>query len=343
MPSLIIQERGTENAWSHECAEAAITIGRHASNTIQLPASGVSRRHAKIISEGENLYLIDLESGNGTSLNGTHLKANEKNLLCIGDTILIDSYDIRVNSGEVTFKGFVDDEVTENDILEIKLLKKVLTALDRDISPSIEVLNGTGEGKKIFLAEENAEVTIGRDPECEFPLNEHVISRRHAQISRRWGGISIRDLESKNGTFVNSRRVVEEFLHDGDRIALGTIVFMFRNPQEINLANLEELQPKNKPQEVSPSDIPGIDESSEPAIEEEAPSTDEAQEQTPQEEERDDWNDAERDEPQLNDYPTPKPKKDSTKILTLFEMGMIGLGGIILLLAILTIVNILFS
>jgi pSer/pThr/pTyr-binding forkhead associated (FHA) protein len=80
-------------------------------------------------------------------------------------------------------------------------------------------------------------------------------------ISKKWGGITIRDLESKNGTFKNNRRIAEDYLHDGDRIALGTIVMQFRNPQEINIARLpESTQPKFQPTQIDPNTIPLITE-----------------------------------------------------------------------------------
>ncbi|HPQ81432.1 MAG TPA: FHA domain-containing protein, partial [bacterium] len=259
MPRLTIQERGKNQSWVHECAEEVITIGRLDDNVVQLRSQGVSRNHAKILSEGDNHFLVDMKSGNGTLLNGMPLVPLEKNLLRAGDIVTIDAFDLQFHESALEARGQDDDEVTDSEILEVKLLKKVLTALDKEMVPSIEVLNGAAEGKKIFFTDEMHELVIGRDPECDFSINEYVMSRRHAKVMKRWGGIAIRDMESKNGTFVNNRRVVEEFLHDGDRVALGTIVMLFRNPQEINLAALSEAKPRYRPAEVSPDEIPGLE------------------------------------------------------------------------------------
>jgi pSer/pThr/pTyr-binding forkhead associated (FHA) protein len=344
MPTLIIQERGVDQPQIHRCQEEAVTIGRLESNLIQLSSKGVSREHAKITGGADDFFVIDLKSGNGTYLNGVRLAPHEKNLLRTGDLISIDRFDIRFQAEDEGLGDAYEEEVTESDILEVKLLKKVLTALDKDMVPSLEVLNGVLEGKKIFLTDEVAEMVIGREPECDFPINEYVISRRHAKISKRWGGIAIRDLESKNGTFVNNRRVVEEYLHDGDRIALGTIVLMFRNPQEINLAPLEEARPKARPAPISPREIPGLEaEGAEAPPEEERPPEEEAEEREEEPSAIEEWEELERGIPGQAPYPPPEARIERIKTLTPVEIGMIGLGALVLIFALITIVNLLTS
>lgn len=337
----MIQERGKDETWVHECAEDVVTIGRLDENVVRLTSDGVSRQHAKIVIDGEHAYLIDLKSGNGTFLNGVPLRSLEKNLLRAGDLIAIDCFDLHFHEGRTDFQAIADEEITESDILEVKLLKKVLTALDKEMVPSIEVLNGVAEGKKIFLSDEVSELVIGRDPECDFAINEYVISRRHAKVSKRWGGIAIRDLESKNGTFLNNRRVVEEFLHDGDRIALGTIVFLFRNPQEINLAQLSDVKPRNLPARVRPEEIPGLEEEPAPPAEaapEEGPSEEQSQSSALEE-----WDRLEKSLSGVAAYPTPEAYVEPIKRLTPLEIGLIGLGALILIFAFVTIVNLIAS
>ena len=343
MPQLTIQERGHDEPLVHACTEDEITIGRHDRNIIQLKGSGVSRYHAKVVSDGEHHFVMDLASGNGTLLNGVRLSAHEKNLLRPGDLITIDTFDLRFHEdgGEVALT--IDEEITGSDILEVKLLKKVLTALDKEMVPSLEVLNGVAEGKRLYLTDEMGELTIGRDPECDFPINEYAVSRHHAKILKRWGGIALRDLESKNGSFVNNRRIVEEYLHDGDRIALGTIVCLFRNPQEINLASLEDVAPKTRPAPVSPQEIPGLEESPEPAPAEQYQSpTEEPEEGTLEESEAlEEWGELEQARAMQRAYPKPEPNMEKIKQLTPMEIGMIGLGGLVLIFALITIVNLL--
>src|SRR3989338_660649 len=248
MPRLIISQPEHEEEQQIEIFEEC-QIGRDVANNLTLDDAGISRHHAKIVSAENNYYLIDLESGNGTLLNGVPVSPNEKTLLRDNDLISITNYHLRFSTSENGEKKEKKnkDETTDTDVLEIKLLKKVLDAIDKETVPSLEVLNGTSEGRKIFLTSDTEEITICRDPNCDFPINEHVISRQHSKIVKRWGGVTLRDLDSKNGTLVNNKRIVEEHLHDGDRVALGTIVFLYRNPQEINLTELgREISKKKK-------------------------------------------------------------------------------------------------
>lgn len=348
MPKLTIQERGRERSWIHECSEDVITIGRLGENTVQLKSNGVSRQHAKIVVDTSGCFLIDLKSGNGTYLNGAALPPHEKNLLQPGDHIAIDIFDLFFHEGRGALEQQLEEEITESDILEVKLLKKVLTALDKEMVPSLEVLNGAAEGKKVLLTDEGSELVIGRDPECSFAINEVVISRQHAKITRRWGGISIRDLESKNGTFINNRRVVEEFLHDGDRIALGTIVILFRNPQEINIAQLIDVKPRNQPAAVKPNEIPGLEEEAGQAPDRAPPPDERETEKPPQEQEGEasnleEWDRLEKSLSGIQPYPSPEPRIEKIKRITPVEIGMIGLGVLVLIFALITIVNLMAS
>lgn len=344
---MIVNERGKKHERTHECREEEISIGRMEENIVTLPSQGVSRQHARIVRADENFFLVDLGSGNGTLLNGTKVRPNEKNLLRNNDLISIDAYDLRFYLTDEALESSYNEEITESDILEVKLLKKVIRALDKETVPSLEVLNGVAEGKRIYFSDEMGELVIGRDPACDFPINEFVISRKHAKISKRWGGIVIRDLESKNGTFINNRRVVEEFLHDGDRMALGTIVLMFRNPQEINLAQLsEKVEPKRRPAQVKPHEIPMAEEEAPPEekpLEEEVPQIEEerppAEEASPLEA----WEEIEENVSRAAPYPLHTPKPPILKRLTPVEIGMIGLGALVLIFAFITVVNLIFE
>ena len=70
---------------------------------------------------------------------------------------------------------------------------------------------------------------IGRDPRCAVWLDASGVSRRHAEIAVSVEGAAIEDLGSRNGTFVDGRRVTaSQRLHDGEVLELGTAVLTFR-------------------------------------------------------------------------------------------------------------------
>jgi DNA-binding NtrC family response regulator len=82
---------------------------------------------------------------------------------------------------------------------------------------------------RVFRPDES--VLIGRDAEG-FPaglLDDRRMSRRHAAIVCMGNGLSIRDLESRNGTVVNGERVTEARLVSGDIVAMGSLLFVVQS------------------------------------------------------------------------------------------------------------------
>lgn len=66
------------------------------------------------------------------------------------------------------------------------------------------------------------ETVLGRDDGCDVVLQDRSVSRRHAVVAVRAASATIRDLGSRNGTWVNGARIVDERkLRVGDRIELG--------------------------------------------------------------------------------------------------------------------------
>lgn len=67
-------------------------------------------------------------------------------------------------------------------------------------------------------------ITIGRQPDNMVVVNDSTVGRRHAQIIQHDDGhISIVDLSSKNGTFVNGKRILDEApLAPGDQVQIGS-------------------------------------------------------------------------------------------------------------------------
>ena len=75
----------------------------------------------------------------------------------------------------------------------------------------------------------SAEFTAGRQEEgVDLCLPQPGVSRRHFQIVTEGGGYILRDLGSKNGTFLNGEKVWKETeLKSGDIIKAGTEEFEF--------------------------------------------------------------------------------------------------------------------
>ena len=70
-----------------------------------------------------------------------------------------------------------------------------------------------------------ARTVIGRGEECDLRVPLASVSRRHTRLSLRDGSLSVEDLGSSNGTYVNNQRVTESALKAGDRLVIGPVVF----------------------------------------------------------------------------------------------------------------------
>jgi len=79
----------------------------------------------------------------------------------------------------------------------------------------------TGEDQVFIVGDRT--VILGRSADCDIVITQESVSRRHARFSRAGEGWKITDLGSKNGVRVNTFKVDEQRLRDGDRIDLGTV------------------------------------------------------------------------------------------------------------------------
>ncbi len=70
-------------------------------------------------------------------------------------------------------------------------------------------------------------LTIGRTPDNDIQLNAPFISRRHAVVQTDGDATRVIDWGSKNGVYVNSARVTEHFLKNGDIVTIGNAHFRY--------------------------------------------------------------------------------------------------------------------
>ncbi|QRN94308.1 FHA domain-containing protein [Archangium violaceum] len=91
------------------------------------------------------------------------------------------------------------------------------------------VERGPGAGQLIPVKQ--GVLVLGRASTSDLRLQHPSISRRHAQLTRRGDALSLKDLGSQNGTYVNRDRLTAEVeLHPGDEIALGNALLRLRGP-----------------------------------------------------------------------------------------------------------------
>ncbi|HEY7096825.1 MAG TPA: sigma 54-interacting transcriptional regulator [Terriglobales bacterium] len=98
------------------------------------------------------------------------------------------------------------------------------------VNPRLTVVSGPYEDPTFPLSQD--ETTIGRDPLNMLSIPDPSLSRRHCLLTREGDGFKIRDLESRNGTYVNGTPVNESWLKDGDQLSIGDSIFIFQTGED---------------------------------------------------------------------------------------------------------------
>jgi pSer/pThr/pTyr-binding forkhead associated (FHA) protein len=102
----------------------------------------------------------------------------------------------------------------------------------------------------------NPTTVIGRAENCDLRVPILSVSRRHCELRLAGDQLSVKDLASSNGTYVNNQRVKEKPLGAGDRLVVGPIVFTVQvdgQPDEIKPV-------KTRGQRLAEAGTPGADE-----------------------------------------------------------------------------------
>ncbi len=98
--------------------------------------------------------------------------------------------------------------------------------------PKLLVEKGPNKGQSLVLSGAGPHF-IGREPTCSFVLNDSNVSRKHAELVARSGTWAVKDLGSRNGTYLNGRKLTaESLLQVGDRLQTGEILISFLDERE---------------------------------------------------------------------------------------------------------------
>jgi ABC-type multidrug transport system ATPase subunit len=192
---LVLQEPG-QPPRTVPLIASLVTIGRDPDNNIDIPNPVVSARHAQLEQSGDDYWIADLGSTNGTWVNGRRVAQRQK--LKHGDIVRIG--DKRGNSVSLTFRHAA-------------------------VTPRPA---GTIHLAQLGHLMHTPTFTIGRDPTNQVHLDHLVVSRRHAEVRRVAQGHVIRDLNSSNGTFVNGQPVRgARPLQAGDVVQVGPFKLVY--------------------------------------------------------------------------------------------------------------------
>lgn len=198
-----------------------LTFGRSAENDLVVQDIEASRFHCKILPENERLIVVDLESTNGTFLNGKRVSGSSE--LHDGDAIRIGQLEFFVELLSPT------PSVESPTIAEIPLDKTFLVLPEANL-PRLVLISGIGRGTEFPLTKER--MLIGRassNKKWDIDLVDKAVSRPHAELVRKDNEWVLTDLNSANGTTINGARVTEpHVMKDGDAVSFGETTLIFR-------------------------------------------------------------------------------------------------------------------
>jgi chromosome segregation ATPase len=125
-------------------------------------------------------------------------------------------------------------------------IEEVIHQIDDRVSERIEdhtrrargrvsrVLIGAVDDQELRFPLFKDRLTIGRAEQNDIQLKASCVSRRHAVIVSDQDSTRVVDWGSRNGVFVNTKRVTEHFLNNGDSVSIGTAKFRYEERPKRN-------------------------------------------------------------------------------------------------------------
>ena len=100
--------------------------------------------------------------------------------------------------------------------------------------PVLVAIEGPLKGKSYPLQEGDGN-TIGRADECDITIPDNDVSRQHARVILHNAAVWVQDDNSRNGVFVNDKRVVRRplELRPGGKVTIGIHVFQLELQEEL--------------------------------------------------------------------------------------------------------------
>jgi HD-GYP domain-containing protein (c-di-GMP phosphodiesterase class II) len=85
----------------------------------------------------------------------------------------------------------------------------------------------------VYALAEGATATVGRISQCDIHIDDQAVSRRHCTLVVNGPDLTVTDLDSANGTFLNERPIRTGTAHPGDQIRVGSTILEYRDPSAV--------------------------------------------------------------------------------------------------------------
>ena len=212
MPEIIVK-LGDNVVHKYVFDKDTMSVGRARDNDIVIENLSVSRNHARIRKENGRYILTDLNSANGSYVNGvrvTRVEVMDDDVVSIGKHKL--HFSLREES-EQMIVPMIPEGADQTMLMESPQIA------------ALSVVKGKQKDQKFEI--EKYETFIGRASDNDIRLHDWFVSKKHAVIIQQGSSFLIKDLGSWRGTMVNGKNVRDCELKEGDEIQLGTTVLSF--------------------------------------------------------------------------------------------------------------------
>ena len=228
-----------------------IRIGRRSDIEVPLPYPSLSGLHARITRTATGWQAEDLDSTNGTRLDGLPLAPHQPRPIAPGAQIAVGPVLVVFDGPAPSVRG-----AERTASIARRLVADLLAGSPDAGAPVLAVVDGVPPAAPLRLATIDRRYVIGRGESCDMRLSSDEISREHVAVVRRWDGVVVQDLRSKNGMTVNDRTGLELRVRDGDLVRVGPATLRLSNPADRYLREIEAQAADEAARRPAPSPAP---------------------------------------------------------------------------------------
>lgn len=209
-------------------------VGRESGCDLLIKRNEVSRKHAELSVRNKVLFIKDLGSANGTTVNGTQI--NGEVALNLGDKVVFEAVEFTVNVAQEAqaVSAVAGGSVGAQTAVVQSVSSDASAATQMQLSAGttfLTIVRGSAPVDRIDLDNIHA-LKIGRSGSCDLVLNDATVSGEHVQMTLENDGWHIANISQTNGLFINGNKVLKYTLQDGDTIELGAAVLKFDTDNE---------------------------------------------------------------------------------------------------------------
>ncbi len=270
--------QGGEQGESPDPEKIVVTLGGAPDNDLVFDRPMISGHHARLVWDGRMLVLEDLDSTNGTTVNGRAVRAAPVRL---GDVIGLGSFKITLLNEHI--QRFTDAGIkipgpsTPVPTMAIDL-ESAQRRTDHEQPPlrvdtvppgSFKVSRMSKRGDSLEVPPDAPSLSIGYADDNDVVVPMAQVSGHHARLSRVGRRLILEDLGSTNGTHVDGKRIERAEVQAGDEIGLGSYRLKLSRDLVARLGESSAVDSRNthvgsvpksllKPIKIGRDDTPGV-------------------------------------------------------------------------------------